>query len=217
MPKTHTDDVAMALPSAVQGPFQVVAPDDLTSFLKLDPQAAALEAAGGARPIRSVTVGLNRTSGTSGNATLGNGIACRQVVAGDDGGFYAEPLWIPPEMDLAATSRVYAMICAAVASALSDVAVVLELAAGYVRHQQAGPHSTTLTVVHPVPDAWQSAQPEEVLLDDGASRTFAPQVFEAGDVLGLRVQLLRSSASDTFDQPVKLFGAVRFEYTAKRL
>ena len=52
MPKTHTDDIAPTLPAAVRGPFQVVDADDSTGFFKLDPQAAVVQAAGGARPSR---------------------------------------------------------------------------------------------------------------------------------------------------------------------
>lgn len=217
MPKTHTDDIAPTLPAAVRGPFQVVDPNDPNAFFKLDPQAAAVEVAGGARPTRSAMIGLNRTIGTSGNATLGNGIACRQINTGDDAGFYTNPFWIPPDMDLSAPCQVYVMMSAAVASALSGVAVNIEVQAGYTRDQQAGVHTATIAVLHAVPDNWQTARPEEALVDDGSSRTFAPDTFEAGDVLGLCVRLMRSSPSDTFDQAIKLFAAVRFEYTAKHL
>jgi len=65
-----------------------------------------------------------------------------------------------------------------------------------------------------VPDSWQLNSVEIVLVDDGNNRTFAPDVFEPGDIIGLRIQLERSHAADTFDQAVKLGAGAVLEYTA---
>ncbi len=217
MPKTHTNDVAPALPSSIEGPFQVADAADHDSHLTIDPAMAKISAAGGARPLRRRFLGLVKNTGTSSSATLGTGMACRQVTPGNDGGFFAAPMGIPSDMDLSAPSSVFVLIAASGDSSLADVAVRIEVVAGYAQDGQASAHATTVTCDHPVPDSWQSGAAEVVRVDDGNGRTFAANVFEAGDVLGLRVQLARSAAADTFDQGVKLATGVIFEYTANQI
>ena len=217
MPKTYTDDIAPALPSAISGPFQISDASDADSYLKIDPASAKISAAGNARPQRRLFTGLVKLIGTSVAGTLGSGMSCRQVAPGNDAGFFAGPVGVPGDMDLSEPSSIFVVIAAAVSSSLPGAVVRLEIVTGYTKDGQFTPHSTTVTYDHPVPDYWQAGAAETPRVDDGNGRTFGPDLFEAGDVLGVRARLIRSAAADTFDQAVKLASGVIFEYTAKHL
>ena len=217
MPKTDTSDISPALPGSIDGPFLVADPADANSFIKIDPAQAEIIAAGSARPKKRISLGYVRTAGTSASNTLGTGISCRQVVVGNDGGFFAALLEVPLDMDLAERASVYLLIAPAVNSTMSGGVVRLEVVAGYAKDGQSTPHITTVEHNQTVPDSWQTNNVEIVLVDDGNGRTFAPDLFETGDIIGLRVRLERSSAADTFDQAVKLGACAVFEYTATKL
>ena len=217
MPKTDTSDISPALPGSIDGPFLVADPADANSFIKIDPAQAQIIAAGSARPKKRISLGYVRTAGTSASNTLGTGISCRQVVVGNDGGFFAALLEVPLDMDLAEPASVYLLIAPAVNSTMSGGVVRLEVVAGYAKDGQSTPHITTVEHNQTVPDSWQTNNVEIVLVDDGNGRTFAPDLFETGDIIGLRVRLERSSAADTFDQAVKLGAGAVFEYTATKL
>lgn len=217
MPRTHTDDVGPAIPSAIEGPFEVADAADHGSYLKINPALAQITATGDARPLRRLHFGYARNTGLSNAAVLAEGMACRQVNPGYDAGFYTNSIGIPDEMDPAAPSSIFVLIAAVASSMLSNVAVRLEVTAAYAKNGQSSPHITTVTCDYTVPDSWQTDAVEVVRVDDGNGRTFAPNLFEAGDVVGLRVRLARSAAEDTFNQAVKLATGVIFEYTAKQL
>ncbi len=217
MPKTDTSDISPALPGSIDGPFLVADPADANSFIKIDPAQAEIIAAGSARPKKRISLGYVRTAGTSASNTLGTGISCRQVVVGNDGGFFAALLEVPLDMDLAEPASVYLLIAPAVNSTMSGGVVRLEVVAGYAKDGQSTPHITTVEHNQTVPDSWQTNNVEIVLVDDGNGRTFAPDLFETGDIIGLRVRLERSNAADTFDQAVKLGAGAVLEYTAKTL
>lgn len=217
MPKTDTSDIPQALPGSIDGPFLVADASDANSFIKIDPGQAEISAAGSARPKKRISLGYIRTAGTSASNTLGQGISCRQVDAGNDGGFHAALLEVPQDMDVAEPVSILLLITAAVNSTMSGGVVRLEVVAGYAKDGQSTPHITTVAHNQTVPDSWQTNNVEIVLVDDGNGRTFAPDLFEAGDVIGLRIRLERSHAADTFDQAVKLGAGAVFEYTAKSL
>ena len=217
MPKTDTSDIAQALPGSIDGPFLVADPADADSFIKIDPGQAEISAAGSARPKKRISLGYIRTAGTTASNTLGTGISCRQVNAGNDGGFFAALLAVPLDMDVTEPVSIFLLIAAAVNSAMSGGVVRLEVVAGYAKDGQSTPHTTTIAHNQTVPDSWQTNNVEIVLVDDGNGRTFAPDLFEAGDIIGLRIRLQRSNAADTFDQAVKLGAGAAFEYTAKIL
>ncbi len=217
MPKTFTNDIAPVLPAAVDGPFLVADPNDANAYFKVDPANGELAVAGDARPLRRRHLSLSKTTGTSVSGTIGTGMVCRQIAAGNNGGFFTSTMAIPDDMDVSEPSSVLVLVAAAVSSTLSSVAIRLEVVAGYAKDAQASPHSTTVTHDLAVPDYWQANATEVALVDDGSGRTFAPNTFETGDFLGLRMQLVRSAAADTFDKDAKLATGVVFEYTAKRL
>ena len=217
MPKTDTSDIAQALPGSIDGPFLVADAADANSFIKIDPAQAQISVAGSARPKQRISLGYIRTAGTSAANTLGQGISCRQVGVGNDGGFYAALLEVPPDMDVAEPVSIFLLIAAAVNSTMSGGVVRLEVSAGYAKHGQSSPHITTVAHNQTVPDSWQANSVEIVLVDDGNGRTFGPALFESGDIIGLRIRLERSHAADTFDQAVKLGAGAVFEYTANKL
>lgn len=217
MPKTDTSDIAQALPGSIDGPFVVADAADAGSFIKIDPARAEISAAGSARPNKRISLGYIRTAGTSSSNTLGTGISCRQVGVGNDGGFYTALLEVPTDMDVTEPVSVFLLIAPAVNSAMGGGVVRLEAVAGFAKDGQSTPHTTTVAHNQTVPDSWQANSVEIVLVDDGNGRTFAPNLFEVGDVIGLRIRLERSHAADTFDQAVKLGAGAVFEYTAKTL
>lgn len=217
MPKTDTSDIAQALPGSIDGPFLVADAADTNSFLKIDPAQAEIRAAGSARPKKRISLGYVRNAGTSASNTLGQGISCRQVGVGNDGGFLAALLEVPPDMDLAEPVSIHLLIAAAVDSTMSGGVVRVEVVAGYAKDGQSTPHVTIVAHNQTVPDLWQANNVETLLVDDGNGRTFPPDLFEVGDIIGLRIRLERSHAADTFDQAVKLGAGAVFEYTAKIL
>ena len=217
MPKTHTDDVGLALPSAIEGPFEIADAVDHDSYLRIDPALARITAAGGARPSRRLDLGYARNSGVSSAAVLGEGMACRQVNPGNDAGFYTNSVGIPGEMDPAEPCSILVLIAAAANSMLSNLVVRVEVAAAYAKDGQSTPHTTTVVYDCEVPDSWHEDAVEIVRIDDGNGWTFAPNLFEAGDLIGLRVRLVRSAVEDNFDQAVKLGTGAIFEYTGKQL
>ena len=162
MPKTHTDDVGPVLPSAIEGPFEVVDPTDRGSYFKIDPELAKITAVGGARPLRRRYLGYARNTGVSGAALLGEGMACRQVNVDFDAGFYTNAIGIPHEMDVAEPSSVLVLIAAAASSMLSQLAVRIEVTATYAKDGQSSPHTTTVTCDYEVPDLWQADAVEVV-------------------------------------------------------
>jgi hypothetical protein len=215
MIEIHTSDVGEALPSAILGPFVIADADDVGSYLKLDPASAEIVAAGAARPTRWRSIGALRATGSTGEATIGTGMAAWSVGADDVGGFFTKAFRIPDEMDLAAPLRVYLVLRPATGSLGSVKVVRTELTVTYGKDGDTTVSDQTVTHDWSTPASWQT-QPKLVLVDAGSGVTFAGGTFERDDVLGLRARLVRDAIEDNFDQAVHMGAGVLLSYTAER-
>ena len=113
MPKTFTDDIGPVLPSALDGPFQVVDPNDIDSYIKVDPENARIEAAGDARPVRRLTAEYTRAYGFTLTTVLATALDVRSIGPNTDAGFYTAPFFIPVDMDTGETSSLKLMLAPA--------------------------------------------------------------------------------------------------------
>jgi hypothetical protein len=104
MPKTFTDDIAPVLPSAIDGPFQIVDPSDSSSYMKVDPKKALIQAAGGARPIKQLTALFESSYSIALSTTLGGAIRAKSIGASNDAGFYCNAFALPGDMDVSGQS-----------------------------------------------------------------------------------------------------------------
>lgn len=214
MPKTFTDDVAAALPSSIEGPFQVLDPTDHDSWIKLDPAGAGVAAAGAARPKRRIIRAILRTYGLTYTDALGTGYSCRRVTAtGLAGTFYA-PFPIPPDMDLAAPSDIKLIIAAAVDATTNGQAIRFRVDVTHFKPGEA-PNDATIAYDWPVPDDWTANDPREVAIDNGTGAAFDANHFEDGDQVGLLIRRDGAATEDTFDKNILICDAMTFEYSAK--
>ncbi len=216
MPKTFTDDIAPVLPSALNGPFQVIKPGDSASYFKLDPASGKVEAAGTARPIRRLTVPLVRTSGVVSNSTIDSGMDARSVGASLDGGFYVAPFVVPPEMDLSVASSVK-VVTAPAADGGGATVVRFELTTAYAKDGDTSVVTETLIDDWTTPTGWSTQDLKLVTLDGGSGATYAANKFEASDIIGLLLRRVGSASQDTFPNSLLIGTCVVFEYTAKTL
>ena len=211
MPKTHTDDIAAALPSAINGPFTVVDPADAASWVKIDPAAAQIAAAGGAGPTRVVTTSFGRSYGSGLSQYIGNYIIARYVNAGATGGFYAHPLRIPDEMDVTRPSKVRLLVNPLNDATTNGQVIRFILYAAYGGTVV----GTSITSDWNVPDDWTTDDCNVALIDNGSGHTFDGNTFTNGDTLGLRIIRAGGAAEDTFDKTLRIAEYLQFEYTAK--
>jgi hypothetical protein len=216
MPKTFTDDIAPVLPSALDGPFLIADPNDHDSYLKIDPATARIEAASDARPVRAVTLSGDRKCGSATFAMIGTALEAREIETGDDGGYFTPPFSLPPEMDVSAASSVKVLLAPADDSSGSGLVVRIELLASFGKHGDTAVTERTVTYDWTVPDNWSTEELCLVTVDDGEGYTFSPDLFEQGDLVGLRIQLARSATEDTFTEDVYLADSVVFQYVAKQ-
>jgi hypothetical protein len=216
MPKTYTDDIGAALPAAVFGPFQVVDPNDATSFFKIDPAGARIQAAGAARSKRRLYVMNVRTSGVAALATIGTAIDARSIGPSLDGGFYTSLFRIPPEMDLSDVSNVIIPLAPA-ADGGSGTAVRFELTTTWLKDGDTSAANEVLTYDWPVPSGWTTEDLKLVTIDGGGGRTFAANKFEAGDVVGFLLRRISSATEDTYPNALLIGTALIFEYAIKNL
>jgi hypothetical protein len=214
MPKTYTDDVAAALPSSIDGPFQVLDPADHDNWVKLDPAGGGVVAAGLARPTRQIIRPLARTFGLSFTDTMGAAFLYRRLSSTSIAGFYVVTFPIPPDMDLSAVSHVK-LIAAAFADATTNgQAVRLSLDVTHFTPGEA-PNDAVIDYDWPVPDDWTTGDPREVLIDNGNGVTFDADHFEAGDQLGMLIRRFGTAAEDTFDKDILVSEVLAFEYAAR--
>lgn len=210
MPKTFTDDVAAALPSSIEGLFQVVDPADHANWIKLDPAGAGVAAAGAARPKRRIIRAMLRTYGLTYTGALGTAYSCRRVTAtGLAGTFYA-PFPIPPDMDLAAPGDVKLIIAATVDATTNGQAIRFRVDVTHFIPGEA-PNDATIAYDWPVPDDWTANDPREVAIDNGNGVTFDADHFEAGDHLGLFIRRMGAATEDRFDKDLLICDAMAFE------
>jgi hypothetical protein len=214
MIETHTNDIALALPSAITGPLVIADGSDAASYIKIDPALAVISAAGTARPTRRRMAGFSRAAGSTTATVMGTAMAARSVGTSADGGFHAHAMRVPEDMDLTQPGRVLVLLRPTVSSLGGALVVRTEAVVTYGKDGDATVADQIVTYDWTTPPSWSTA-PKLVLIDGGSGYTFAGGTFEADDVLALRVRLVRSAIQDTFDQPVDLAEAAIIEYTAK--
>ena len=203
MPKTYTDDVAPALPSSIDGPFQIVNPSDCASWIKVDPANARVAAAGNARPTRVLTTGYGRTYLTTMMHFIGVAMIARYVNADDNGGFYFSPIRIPDDMDVGEPCIVKILVTP-VQDATANGQVV-RFALTHTRVTlEASESSSTFVYDWDVPDNWTTSDYNVVTIDNGNGRSYEADMFANGDIVGLRISRQGAATEDTFNKAVKL-------------
>ncbi len=213
MPKTHTSDVAAALPDSIDGPFQVVDPNDATSWIKLDPAGGAIAAAGGARPTRGLVAHYARSYFSTSIQYLTGVILARAVNPDDLGGFFVAPFRIPDDLDASQPVTVRVALSPTINASTNGQAVRLLIS--HTRVTVAGSQSSgDVTYDWPVPHAWSTGDVAIVALDNGNGHTYDAGTFTPGDLIGLRLVRQGNDPADTFDKTVKIAEYVHLEYTA---
>lgn len=214
MPKTHTDDVAPALPSSIEGPFQIVDPSDSSSWIKVEPAASRIAASGDARPTRSVRTGLDRSYLSTSAQYIGTVMTARYVNYNSNGGFYAHPLHIPREMDVAEPCNIKLLVVPVYNATTNGQVIRFSLA--YTRVTLQGVESSdAVTYDWDVPDDWTTGDPTVVTIDNGNGRTFEADSFTDGDIVGFRISRQGGDAADTFNKAIRMAQYLQLEYTAK--
>ncbi len=213
MPKTFTNDVAPTLPSAIQGPLQVIDPSDGSSWIKIDPAGARIVAAGGAKPVRIVAVAFTRTYGSGSPSYISTTITSRTIGASSIGGAYYAPFRLPFDMDVSKTSNVKILVSPATNATTNGQVVRFTLDQSHVS-EGGNPSTSSDSFDWSVPDDWTTSDVSLVTIDTGSGYTFAGSTFQAGDHLGLRVIRNAFAAEDTFDKGVKISEHLLFEYTS---
>lgn len=214
MPKTFTDDIAPALPSSIEGPFQVVDASDASSWIKVEPASARISIAGDARPTRSVATGYDRIYLTAATQYIGTTITARYVNSDSNGGFYVSPIRIPDDMDLGEPSNIKVLIGPLYNATVNGQVVRFGFAHTRVTLQGVASNGS-ITYDWDVPDDWTTSDYKIVTIDNGNGRTFEADTFAIGDVVGFRISRLGTAAEDTFNKAVKFAQYLQFEYTAK--
>ena len=213
MPKTFTNDVASTLPSAIQGPLQVIDPSDESSWIKIDPAGARILAAGDAKPTRVVTTTYTRGYGSNSASYISNTITCRNVGANSLGGAYYAPFRLPLDMDVSKTSNVKILVSPGADATTNGQVVRFTVNQSHVT-EGGGPGTSTDTFDWSVPDDWTTSDVSLVTIDTGSGCTFAGNAFETGDHVGLRIVRSGLAAEDTFDKSLKIAEHLLFEYTS---
>jgi len=214
MPKTFTSDIGLALPSAIEGPLQIIDPADAASWIKIDPAQARIEAAGIARPQRSILLPTSRVYLSAGLTTIGSYLAARSIGAGAIGGVFFAPFRLPEDMDVSAPAAVYVLL-----SPVSDATTngqVVRLVLSTTRAAADGSITDDLLNQDwPVPDDWTTSDVESALLDNGNGWTVDGDALAPGDWFGVRMHRDGPHAADTFDQGIRFSEMIVFAYSAR--
>lgn len=214
MPKTFTDDIAPALPSSIDGPFQVVDAADSSSWIKVDPANAQIAAAGGARPLKRMIAPYARSYLVSGQTVIAMAISARYVNTGYVGGFYVTALRIPDELDVTQPLSIRTLVSTLVNS--STTGEVVRFSLEWARITTTGVQiSNNVTYDWPAPDNWQTSETNVALIDNGSGWTIDGNTFAAGEFLGLRISRLGTDPADTYSTGVRFAEMLMLDYTAK--
>ena len=216
MPNTTTDDIGVALPSAIDGPFQVVDPADAANWIKVDPALSRVEAAGDARPMRVAFSALVRTYLSTGVGVIGTYMPARSVNTGVSGGMFLFPLRVPEEFDAAASSSLAILIAPTADSAVNGQTVRFLVEYTLVSAADGARSDGSVAMDWPVPDDWTTAETKEVLIDNGNGWTFDGDTLAPGDWLGFRFAREGAHANDDFAQGLLFAERVAFMYQAKK-
>lgn len=214
MPRTHTDDVGCLFPGILRGPLTIVAGDDLSSHFKIDPANRRIEAVNEARPKRRLLLPLARNIGFSSSALIGTAIDAKSLGAAADGGWYVLPFSVPTDMDVSAPCSVLLPVGPA-ADGSGGTVVRFEATATNLKDGDTSAVNTTTVYDWTTPSSWTTDDLKLVLIDDGSGKTFAGNLFEAEDIVGLRVQRMGAASQDTYANSILLTSGIVFEYTAK--
>lgn len=214
MPKTFTDDIAAAMPSSIDGPFQVLDPADSTNSIKLDPAGGQIEAGGSVRPLRRIAVSLTRAYASSSNGFLAV-MSSRAVATGASGGFYAGQFRIPEDMDVSEPSNVMFLIATGATGSASAQVIRFMLTDTYMRGSGSSV-TTTLTFDWTTPESWPLDDNRILQFDGGSGPTYSGDRFVSGDFVGMRISRLGIHSADTYSKTIHIAETIIFEYTANR-
>lgn len=214
MPKTYTDDLAPALPSAIEGPLQVIDPSDYSSWIKIDPAGVRIAAAGDARPTRCIATSFARSYGSGTASYMASVLACRIIASSSIGGMYFQPFQIPSHMDTSKTSNVRIVVSPAANATTNGQVIRLALDEAHVTDGGGSSNSNPI-LDWEVPDDWTTSDFNLVTIDSGSGYTFAADTFQAGDLVGLKIMRCGLAPEDTFDKSVRIADTVLFECTVK--
>ncbi len=215
MPKTFTDDVAPALPSSIDGPFQVVDPADQGSWIKIDPAGAGIPVAGSARPARTITRHQSRLYSVTYSTLIGSSMLGRRLLYNMTGGIYFGGLAIPSDMDVSEPSKVTIVALPYADATTNGQAVHFRQTSTHFKAGEA-PTNTTIDCDWNVPDDWTTNDPRQIVIDNGNGVTFDASHFEHGDQVEFVIIRMGTDVGDTFDKDLIMAEYVVFEYTAKQ-
>ncbi len=213
MPKIYTDDIAPTLPSAITGPFQVVSAADAGSWIKIDPAAAKIIAAGNAQPTRRIVVPAVRVYSSATLTTIGQIIAAAYVTPSITGGLYFAPLQLPHDMDVSKPCKVKVLISPTANATTNGQVVRFQLSEAHLTPGTSRTESS-FNYDWSVPDNWTTNDNNLITLDAGGGITFAGSTFQAGQQLALRLARIGAATEDTFDKNVAIAEYALLEYTA---
>ncbi len=215
MPTTYTDDIAPVLPSAIDGPFKIVDPSDSAASITIDPATSKISVAGDARSVRMLSPAFVNSWGTTSFGVIGI-IACRSVATGVNGGFYAAPIRIRPDVDVGEPITLRILLETGATGPPTASVVRFKLRYGTVGVGGGTPSDTTLTFDWSPPLNWATSDTQVIVIDNGNGWTFDAGTFTNLEYVGFRLARYGADAGDTFPQTIKIASAIAFEYTAKQ-
>lgn len=215
MPKTFTSDVQPAFPGAIEGPLTIVDAADASAGITINPNGAQISATGGARPTRQIHTSETTAYGSALNIAFTNIVAAKQITASSFGGYYSEPISIPPDMDVSQPMRVFCVIAPRDPATTNGQVMRMILSYGYFAFGEASTENLVL-IDWSVPDDWSPSDTTKFLFDAGSGYTFPGGTFSVGDIVGFRVARDGSATEDTFDKRLILSKTLIVEYTSNR-
>lgn len=141
---------------------------------------------------------LSRAYLSAGLATIGQSIPARSTPHTSTGGMYMDQFTVPPDWPANSTFTITLLHQIVTNSSQVGATVVYEIAMTKVQNGVAAANVTENNIV-PVPDNWQTTQPQFFQLDSPASLLVSP-----GDAVGLRIARLGADANDTLTENVLL-------------
>ena len=156
---------------------------------------------------------FSRVSGSVTNSTLGQAVPAGQVGASSLGGHYTQPIIVPQDMDVTASSSLKVVVAPSANSLVNGQFVRFTVVATTVTHKGARV-DTSFNYDWPVPDGWLASDNEHVTLSNGSGFSFNPNLFTPGQLVGFRIARDGPNAADTFAQSLLIAQHSFFEYTA---
>ncbi len=154
----------------------------------------------------------SRVFGSVTNTILGSAVPAGQVGASSSGGHYMQPIVVPDDMDVSASSSLKVFVAPAANSLVNGQYVRFTLVATTMAHKGARV-DTSFNYDWPVPDGWLASDNELVTLDNGSGFSFDPDLFTPGQLVGFRITRDGPNAADTFAQSLLIAQHGFLEYT----